>query len=79
MAAHRLPDVTIVADAGMISEANKQAIEQAGLSFILGMRIPEVPTRSSSGGASTPAPTSPTATSSSGPGPLLRPGPAAIR
>lgn len=43
MKAHRLPDVTIVADAGMISEANKHAIEQAGLSFILGMRIPDLP------------------------------------
>ncbi len=43
MAAHRLPDVTIVADAGMISAANKKAIEDAGLSFILGMKIPEVP------------------------------------
>jgi hypothetical protein len=43
MAAHRLPDVTVVADAGMISEANQKAIEAAGLSFILGMRIPHVP------------------------------------
>jgi hypothetical protein len=43
MAAHRLPDVTIVADAGMISEANQKAIEAAGLSFILGMKIPDVP------------------------------------
>jgi len=43
MAAHRLADVTIVADAGMISDANKKAIEAAGLSFILGMKIPEVP------------------------------------
>jgi len=43
MAAHRLADVTIVADAGMISEANKRAIEAAGLSFILGMRIPDIP------------------------------------
>ena len=43
MTAHRLPDVTIVADAGMISEANQKAIEAAGLSFILGMRIPDVP------------------------------------
>ncbi len=41
MAAHRLPDVTIVADAGMISAANMKAIEEAGLSFILGMRIPD--------------------------------------
>ena len=30
MAAHRLPDVTVVADAGMISEANQKAIEAAG-------------------------------------------------
>ena len=30
MAAHQLADVTIVADAGMISEANKRAIEAAG-------------------------------------------------
>jgi len=43
MAAHRLPDVTIVADAGMISDANQKAIEAAGLSFILGMKIPDVP------------------------------------
>ncbi|GAA2017993.1 hypothetical protein GCM10009799_52260 [Nocardiopsis rhodophaea] len=43
MATHRLPDVTVVADAGMISQANKRAIDEAGLSFILGMRIPEVP------------------------------------
>ncbi|GAA1998956.1 hypothetical protein GCM10009799_27510 [Nocardiopsis rhodophaea] len=43
MRAHRLPDVTVVADAGMISEANKRAIEAAGLSFILGIRIPDVP------------------------------------
>ena len=43
MAAHRLPDVTVVADAGMISEANHEAIEAVGLSFILGMKIPDVP------------------------------------
>jgi hypothetical protein len=41
--AHQLPDVTVVADAGMISEANQKDIEAAGLSFILGMRIPRVP------------------------------------
>jgi transposase len=35
--------VTIVADAGMISAANQKAIEDAGLSFILGARIPDVP------------------------------------
>ncbi len=43
MAAHQLPDVTIVADAGMISESNQKQIEAAGLSFILGMKIPRVP------------------------------------
>jgi hypothetical protein len=43
MAAHQLPDVTVVADAGMISEANQKAIEAAGLSFIFGARIPHVP------------------------------------
>jgi Transposase DDE domain len=34
-AAHHLRDVTIVADAGMVSMANQKAIEAAGLSFIL--------------------------------------------
>jgi hypothetical protein len=43
MAAHRLTDITVVADAGMLSEANKKAIEAAGLGFILGNRIPFVP------------------------------------
>ena len=43
MAVHQLPDVTVVADAGMISAANQKAIEDAGLSFILGARIPDVP------------------------------------
>jgi hypothetical protein len=43
MAAHDLPDVTVVADAGMVSEANQNQIEAAGLSFILGMRIPHEP------------------------------------
>jgi hypothetical protein len=37
------PDVTIVADAGMVSETNQKEIEAAGLSFILSMRIPRVP------------------------------------
>ena len=41
--AHDLSEVTVVADAGMVSEANKQAIEAAGLSFILGARVPDVP------------------------------------
>jgi Transposase DDE domain len=43
MDVHRLADVTIVADAGMISAANQRAIEDAGLSFILGARISDVP------------------------------------
>jgi hypothetical protein len=43
MTAHDLPDVTVVADAGMVSDANKRAIEDTGLSFILGARIPAVP------------------------------------
>jgi transposase len=34
MAACQLPDVTIVADAGMVSEAKQKEIEAAGLSFI---------------------------------------------
>ena len=42
-AAHRLSDVTVVADAGMISEANQTAIAAAGLSFILGTKIPRLP------------------------------------
>jgi hypothetical protein len=41
--ARELPDVTVVADAGMISDANMKAIEAAGLSFILGMKVPDVP------------------------------------
>jgi Transposase DDE domain len=43
MQAHQLSDVTVVADAGMISAANQQAIEDAGLSFILAVKIPDLP------------------------------------
>ena len=43
MAAHGLPQVTVVADAGMMSEANLEDLEDAGLKFIIGARIPEVP------------------------------------
>ncbi|MET9199896.1 IS1634 family transposase [Gordonia sp. NPDC003585] len=43
MTAHQLTNVTVVADAGMISADNKAAIEEAGLSFILGEKIPTVP------------------------------------
>jgi transposase len=44
MAAHRVTDITVVADAGMLSEENnKREIEAAGLGFILGNRITFVP------------------------------------
>ena len=36
MEAHRLPGVTVVADAGMVSAGNQKAIEDVGLSFISG-------------------------------------------
>ena len=42
-AAHQLSDVTVVAAAGMISEANHTAIAVAGLSFILGTKIAYLP------------------------------------
>ena len=42
-AAHRLPEVTVVADAGMLSEANLEDLEDAGLRFIVGARIPDLP------------------------------------
>jgi hypothetical protein len=35
--------VTVVADAGMMSEANCKDLEDAGLTFIVGAKIPEVP------------------------------------
>jgi hypothetical protein len=41
--AHRQTEVTVVADAGMISTANQIAMQAAGLSFILGTKIPYVP------------------------------------
>ena len=43
MAAHQLADVTVVADAGMISAANKRRSRPRGLSFILGAKIPDIP------------------------------------
>ena len=42
-AAHALPEVTVVADAGMLSEANLADLDDAGLRFIVGARIPDVP------------------------------------
>lgn len=41
--AHQLTDVVVVADAGMVSEANKKLLEAEGLSFILGAKVPKVP------------------------------------
>lgn len=43
MAAHRLPDVVVVADAGMVSDSHKKLLEAEGLSFILGAKTPAVP------------------------------------
>jgi len=41
--AHGIADVTVVADAGMLSEANLKDIEDAGWSFIVGGKLPEIP------------------------------------
>jgi hypothetical protein len=43
MVAHQLTDITVVADAGMLSDANKREIEAAGLGFILGNRFTHIP------------------------------------
>jgi hypothetical protein len=43
MKTYQLRDVTVVADAGMVSEKNRLAIEAAGLSFIIGAKIPDIP------------------------------------
>lgn len=43
MTTHHLSDAVIVADAGMISDASKRAIEAEGLPFILGAKTPELP------------------------------------
>jgi hypothetical protein len=43
MKAHRLTDVTVVADAGMVSDGNRKAIEAEGLSFIIGEKVPKTP------------------------------------
>ena len=45
MAAHQLPEVTVVADAGMMSEANLKRIEDAGLRFIVALESLMSPTR----------------------------------
>lgn len=43
MADHQLKDITVVADAGMVSDANRKALAAAGLSYIIGEKLPEVP------------------------------------
>lgn len=40
---HGLTDVTVVADAGMMSAANILAMEDAGLNFIVGARVSKLP------------------------------------
>ncbi len=40
---HELDDLVVVADAGMLSASNLQAIEDAGLRFIVGSRISKAP------------------------------------
>ncbi len=43
MTTHQIKDVVVVADAGMISAANQDAIETAGLSYVLGTVIADIP------------------------------------
>jgi len=43
VAAHGIAGVTVVADAGMMSEANLADIEDAGWSFVIGGKLPDVP------------------------------------
>jgi len=40
MDAYNLDDMVVVTDAGMIGAANRQALERAGLSYVLGSRTP---------------------------------------
>ena len=49
MTAHRLTDITVVADAGMLSENNKREIEAAGLGSSSATASPTSPTRSWNG------------------------------
>ena len=44
VAAHGIAGVTVVADAGMLSEANLADIEDAGWSFVIGGTCPRCPT-----------------------------------
>jgi len=40
---HPVADVTVVADAGMLSHENRTRIVDAGLSYIIGQKVPEMP------------------------------------
>jgi hypothetical protein len=74
MTAHYLSDVTVVADAGMISAANQKAIEaEGGCRSSSGPASPTSPGSSPSGGASTRARRSRTGISSPSPGRPARP------
>ena len=42
-ARHQVGEVTVVADAGMMSKSNLTALEQAGLFFVVGSRLTKVP------------------------------------
>jgi len=42
-ARHDVKDMVVVADAGMLSAANLNALEKAGFSFIVGSRITKAP------------------------------------
>jgi len=41
--AHGIAGVTVVADAGMLSEANLKDVEDAGWTFIVGGKLPDIP------------------------------------
>lgn len=41
--AHGIAGVTVVADAGMMSEANLKDVEDAGWSFVVGGKLPDIP------------------------------------
>ena len=43
VAGHGIAGVTVIADAGMMSEANLAEVEDAGWSFVIGGKLPEVP------------------------------------
>jgi hypothetical protein len=60
MTAHRLSDITVVADAGMLSENNKREIERPGSGSSSATGSRSCPTRSPSGAKTTPTPRSPT-------------------